>query len=390
MNRKPHHQTAPASPAEDNDHSGPRQFPCGQCGASLHFIPGATSLVCTHCGHTQEVKVSKGGAEELDFDAWMDQGQADDRMQDCIVVQCTGCGAKVEPEGGIVALPCPFCGIAMDLREVSQRQIKPTHLLPFKITQKQAQDHFKTWVASRWFAPSQLKKAARRETPLNGLYIPYWTFDAQTQSDYTGQRGIHYHVQESYTATEGGKSVQKTRTVTRTRWRATSGHVAHWFNDVLVIASHALQKGMADQLEPWDLDNLVAYDSNYVSGFRVQSYQLGLAQGFEGAKERMTETITKLVREDIGGDAQRIDHLSTHYNAITFKHILLPIWLSTYRFGNKSYPFLINGRTGEVQGKRPYSWVKITLTVLTIMAILGGLWWFFGEHDPSTVPPSPI
>ncbi|MBF0604555.1 MAG: hypothetical protein HQL07_12795 [Nitrospirae bacterium] len=374
-----------SSPVMDRDHSGPRQFPCGQCGASLHFLPGATSLICGHCGHTQEIAVNQGGIEELDFDAWMDKAQTDGHMQDCVVTQCTACGAKVEPERETVAFMCPFCGTAMDLQKISQRQIKPTSLLPFNVAKKQAQDHFRKWVTSRWFAPSQLKKAARHETPLNGLYIPYWTFDAQTHSDYNGQRGIHYHVQENYMATEGGKSVQKTRTVTHTRWSTTSGHVAHWFNDVLVIASHLLQKEMADKLEPWDLENLVAYDPDYVSGFRVQSYQLGLTQGFEGAKERMAGTITRLVREDIGGDEQRIDHLSTHYSAITFKHILLPIWLSTYRFGDKRYQFLINGRTGEVQGERPYSWVKITLTAFTAIAVLGGLWWFLGEQNPSVV-----
>lgn len=356
-----------------------RQFPCSQCGGRLNFVPDAASLVCEQCGHSQEVTPVKGGDQELDFNAWLEKAEADGRMQDVIVVRCPSCAASVEPERATVAMSCPFCGINMDLQEISQRQIKPSSLLPFKVDKKQAREHFVKWVTSRWFAPNQLKKAARSETPLSGLYIPYWTFDTQTQSDYRGQRGIHYQTTETYTAIEDGRSVQKTRTVTRTRWTATSGRVFHGFNDVLVVASSSLPKEITNNLEPWDLQNLVAYNPEYISGFRAQSYQLGLVDGFDYAKERMAPVIQGVIRRDIGGDEQRIDSVSTRYSAVTFKHILLPIWISSYRFGKRSYRFLVNGRTSEVQGERPYSWIKIILLIVFVAAVSGVLWYYYGR-----------
>ncbi|MBF0422823.1 MAG: hypothetical protein HQL73_07510 [Magnetococcales bacterium] len=369
---------ADARPQESQP--GPQTFPCAQCGASLTFSPGITSLKCDHCGHTQEVPLVRKEIPTLDYHAWLEKGHADKHMEDIMVVQCSACGASLEPERETVALPCPFCGNPMDLHETSHRRIKPSSLLPFKVDKKIARESFKQWVSSRWFAPNRLKMAARSETPLSGLYVPYWTYDSQTGSDYQGQRGIHYQERETYTTTEDGRSVEKTRTVTRTRWSHVSGHVEHWFHDVLVMASNKLPQQIADRLEPWDLGNLVGYDSSYVSGFRAQSYHVGLEEGFAIAKGKMAPVIDDLVRRDIGGDEQRVDAISTHYSATTFKHILLPIWLSTYRFGNKTYPFLINGRTGEVQGERPYSWIKITLAILSVAAVLGGVWWKYGDQ----------
>jgi hypothetical protein len=93
-----------------------------------------------------------------------------------------------------------------------------------------------------------------------------------------------------------------------------------------------------------------------------------LKQGLVIAKERMQPTIDNSIRRDIGGDEQRINAKSSAYSGVTFKHILLPIWISSYRYGAKIFRFLVNGQTGEIQGERPYSAVKIMLLVLGILA----------------------
>ena len=87
----------------------------------------------------------------------------------------------------------------------------------------------------------------------------------------------------------------------------------------------------------------------------------------------MDNYITQLIKKDIGGDEQRIYSVNTKYNDITFKHVLLPIWISAYRFKNKVYRFLINGRTGEVQGERPWSVWKIIFFSLSIAAVVTGI-----------------
>jgi hypothetical protein len=161
--------------------------------------------------------------------------------------------------------------------------------------------------------------------------------------------------------------------VRRTRWHSVSGVVGNRFDDVLVLATRSLPYGLAEQLEPWNLKALVPYDDAYLQGFRVESYQVDLEAGFGIATNRMRPEIAQTVRRDIGGDHQRIGGMEVDYREITYKHILLPIWVSSYRHRDKVYRILVNAVTGEVQGERPYSVGKIVLAVLAGLAAAAGV-----------------
>ncbi|HSW40032.1 MAG TPA: hypothetical protein VLL97_11125, partial [Acidobacteriota bacterium] len=222
-----------------------------------------------------------------------------------------------------------------------------------------------------WFAPEDLKNYARSEKKLAGVYVPYWTYDSDTTTAYQGERGDHYYAAEAYTAIENGRSVSRTRQVRRTRWTPAAGTVYNSFDDLLVLAGKSLPGKYADSLEPWDLTNLVAYADEYLSGFRAESYQISLSEGFETAKALMAGAVNNSIRQHIGGDEQRIHNARTEYRSIRFKHILLPVWLSAYRFRERIYRILINARTGEIQGERPYSAWKIAGAVLFGLIIAG-------------------
>jgi hypothetical protein len=250
------------------------------------------------------------------------------------------------------------------------RLIKPEGLLPFKISGKEAFENFRRWIQGLWFAPRRLKQYARTENKLAGVYIPFWTYDSDTTTAYVGERGDYYYTTENYTATVNGRSVVRTRRVRHTRWVRASGVVTNNFDDILILASKSLPGKYVSRLEPWDLANLVPYADEYLSGFRAESYQVSLPEGFEAAKGIMAAAIEAGIRGDIGGDEQRIHSARTQYANIAFKHILLPVWLSAYRFREKIFRILINARTGEVQGERPFSAWKIAGAVLAGLVII--------------------
>jgi hypothetical protein len=202
--------------------------------------------------------------------------------------------------------------------------------------------------------------------------MPAWTYDSQTTSHYTGERGEDYWTTETYTAFENGKSVTRTRQVKRTRWYPAAGTVHHFFDDVLVMASHSLPLQLQNKLAPWDLPRLTPYSDEFLSGFVTESYQDDLSTGFENAKSIMAPTIRQLICLDIGGDHQRIHSVNTLHANVTFKHILLPVWLSAYRFHNRVFRFMVNARSGAVAGERPYSAWKIALTVIGALIVIGG------------------
>lgn len=204
-----------------------------------------------------------------------------------------------------------------------------------------------------------------------GVYLPFWTYDAATFSDYVGERGQHYYETETYTEDDGqGNPVTRTREVQRTAWYPVSGQVSRDFQDVLIAASRAVAEKKLNALEPWDLEALCPYEPAYLAGFKAQRYQVELRDGFEEAKTVMAGQIDRDVRAAIGGDEQRVEQIQTAYANALFRHLFLPVWIGAYRFQSKLFQVVVNARTGEVQGDRPYSPVKITFLVLAIIAVI--------------------
>ncbi len=363
------------SPEFEGKHADTLETKCTNCGAVLNFAPGTNHLKCQYCGAENEIFPAEAPIEELDFAQYVAEGSANADTVQVATVKCSGCGASTTFQPNIASDSCAFCGMPIVVNESSTATIiKPKSLLPFKITQKEAFEGFLKWIKKLWFAPSALKKFVSQPDKLKGMYIPFWTYDSDTTTRYTGARGTHYYVTETYT--ENGQT--KTRQVQKTRWTPVSGTVFKFFDDVLVVASNSLPMKYVNKLEPWDFENLAPFDDRYLSGFRTETYQIDLKNGFELAKKFMEPGIRALVRQDIGGDEQQIYSLNTQYSNVTFKHLLLPIWISAYRFKNKVYRFLVNGRTGEVQGERPYSFWKIFFFVLACLAVIAGLLWAFG------------
>ena len=370
-------EAPPPLPTEEDDivedaesQNRMRQFPCPACGARLEFKPSDGELNCPYCGHNEVIPHSDEEIEEQDFDAVLASLEQAQETEEVTVVNCNDCGASVDKPAGLTSFECAYCGAPIVAQEHCATRVKPQSLLPFKVERPKAQQLFKEWIGGLWFAPNNLKKRASVVETLKGMYVPYWTYDSRTVSHYTGQRGEHYYVTEHYTDSEG-KS--RTRQKRRTRWYSVSGVVYENFDDVLVLASTSMPRKLADELEPWDLKNLQPYSDEYLSGFSSQAYQIDLKEGFGRAKHIMDDAIRDEVRQDIGGDEQRIRTVRTNHRDVSFKHILLPTWLSTYRYNGEPYRFMVNGRTGEVQGQRPWSIIKIACAVLVILAVIGGV-----------------
>jgi DNA-directed RNA polymerase subunit RPC12/RpoP len=353
----------------DNTHQ--QEFVCTNCGAKLVFAPGTYSLSCEYCGTVNEIQIKNEEIVEQDLEQYINNVSQSAPTIELLTVKCNSCSAQTTFDKNVVSNFCSFCGSPIVVSNATTQSIfKPKGLLPFLITRQNAENAYVTWLGKIWWAPFGFKKKVQANEKLSGIYIPYWTYDADTSSDYTGERGDDYTVMESYTTVENGKTVTRERPVTHTRWTYVSGQVSHFFDDVLVIASNTLPRNNTEKLEPWDLSNMVPFDEAFLSGFRTECYQVDLKEGLGYAKTRMDEYIEMLIRQDIGGDHQRISSVNTNYSNLTFKHILLPIWISTYRYENKSFRYLVNGRSGEVQGEYPVSVLKIILVVAISAALV--------------------
>jgi len=347
---------------------------CTNCGADLKFKPGTDSIVCDYCGAVNEISKSDEQIEELDFNSFIEKQGVEKKHAVESYVTCTNCGASSTLEPNVTAANCPYCTTPLMVEQCHEEEIiQPKSLLPFKIDKPQAVKEFKTWLHKSWFTPNKLKKASVELNQFKGIYTPYWTYDLDSVTDYSGQRGEYYYVTESYTAIENGETVTKTRRVRKTKWYFASGVVNNFFDDILINASNSLPKKYIEKLEPWDLENLIPFNKDYLKGFTTEKYQVELEEGFKIAELNIVPDVKSTIRRDIGGDTQRITSYNINYNNITFKHLLLPVYVCAYNFDGKLYQLLINARTGEVQGQRPYSKWKIALAVLAGIVVVAGI-----------------
>jgi len=356
------------------DDSGSRNFPCERCGADLTFSIGDQSLKCAYCGFVKHLAPPTGAVSEQDFEKTL-QRIASKRAEDTSAhadlsqATCGSCGATVQFAGTLTSQDCPYCGAPLQREHVHQAtgRIPVDGVLAFRITRDTAQANLKTWVQSRWFAPNEFKKRGVQGR-FSGVYLPYWTYDTMTATRYTGQRGEYYYV------TVG--SGKNRRTERRTRWYPASGSFQRFFDDVLVVAGTGLPTHRLDDLEPWPLTECTPFNREVLSGFMARTYDVSIEEGFVEAKQRIDEALEVEVRRRIGGDEQIVNSIDTAYHAITYKHLLLPVWMMGYRFREKPYQVVVNAATGEVQGDRPWSWIKITLAALAAAAVIGTIAWF--------------
>lgn len=347
---------------------------CKGCGALLHFLPGTHNLQCDYCGENNPIEQTAvaGAVTSVDFDEYIASIDKNRQADTHKIVDCNNCGSRTVLDSFVASDKCPFCASPLVLNlESGLQYVTPHYILPFQVTKQQASDFFKNWLNGLWWAPNDLaKKVGNSSSVLNGVYLPHWTYDTNTITEYTGERGDYYYTTETYTEEVNGRTETRTRQVRHTSWSYASGTVDCEFRDLIVPASKSLPEPTLIKLEPWKFNDLVKFDERYTSGFRSETYQLDPDKGFLKAVEQTVPEINNAIRNDIGGDEQRINNTETQYNNKAIKYIMLPVWVSAYNYNNKIYQFAVNASTGEVIGERPLSYIKIAFAIILGIALI--------------------
>jgi DNA-directed RNA polymerase subunit RPC12/RpoP len=351
------------------------KFSCENCGAQLLYDATKQRMKCDHCGTEQDIPREAGQLAIQEHDLADFRHVSAPRGMGVATAEyaCSDCGASVVVPAGEKTGSCPFCGAAGVLAKPAAEEIlTPESLVPFKMDRSAATQRFSKWLHSLWFRPGDLKKLADVHE-IGGVYVPYWTFDSSVASTWTAQAGDYDYVTESYTAYENGKSVRRTRQVRKVRWEPASGRRSDFYDDLLVCASKGLPHELVDKFQTFNTKELQPYAPAFLAGWRCERYAVDLQQGWQIGREKISKTQYQRCGKDVPGDTHRFLSVSNNYSNTTFKHVLLPVWIAAYRYKKKIFRFLVNGQTGEVVGKAPWSVAKITLLVLFILAVVGGI-----------------
>jgi len=347
------------------------KFPCAACGAQAEWNPAKQRLVCPFCGTEAPYEADKdtGKIRETDLVAALREMPDDQRgwQTERRSVQCQSCRAVMVYDPARVGQNCEFCGSpALVAYEEIKAPIRPQSLLPFKVTRTKVHESMRAWYAGRWFAPNALKRRALVDQ-IKGIYVPYWTFDAQVHCPWTADAGYYYYVQEEYRDNQGKRQVRQVRKV---RWQPASGEIDHFFDDEPVPGTRGIDTSLLKEVEPFPTKELVPYDTSYLSGYVVEHYQVVLLDAAKASRESMHAQLEALCAREVPGDTQRNLRIYPKYSAETFKHILVPVWLLTYTYGTKAWQVVANAYTGEIAGRYPKSGWKIAGMVLLVTIVV--------------------
>lgn len=350
---------------------------CENCGGVMEFDVGTQGLKCPHCDTV--VPIINDTSRIVEHNLTMHAVQtirAEEKTTH--TVECQGCGAKLEVAPTSTATECPYCGSSYVLAGKQEDAIVPDGVLPFQIDKNRVGELFRRWMKGRWLAPGELKNLYQQER-LQGVYLPYWTFDAKVSASYTAMGGRRHTV----TRRVNGKTVRKTVT----HWYPTSGYLSHFFNDVLVPASKKLNSGLLQQVGSFGTQQVASYAPEYFSGYAAECYTVDLEDGHKAALDAMHSELESMARSDV---LRRYDEVSqvqvrANYQDETYKHVMLPIYTTAYTYKGKQYHVLINGQSGMVKGDYPKSPAKIAAIVIAVLAALLALF-MFSEGGRMRVP----
>ena len=340
----------------------------------MQFSISKQKFVCSSCNTMGDMATLTASIKEYDFDKYLEREKESVAFEGMAVVSCHNCGFEISFDEHQVATTCPMCSSTQIAATKQKGGIPPEGIIPFKIDKKDAQQKFKQWVKSRWFAPNDFKSKFG-EGLLTGLYLPFWTYDAAAFSTYKGEGGNNRTVKE-----KDGKE----KTVTD--WFPVSGVVNAEFDDVQVCASE--KEKNIEGILPYDtIHNAKPYAAEYLSGYYAEIYKIKADQGFDTAKTIMEKEMQNLARDNIlqQYDEAQVHDVQTKYTNVTYKHVLLPLWSSAFGYKGETYNYIVNGETGKVSGNRPYSMAKIAAAVIAvIIAVIIAFSLFSGNDDAYT------
>ncbi len=347
---------------------------CAACGAQAEWRPAKQALICSYCGTEAPYEIDADTGEVREIDLVTTLREIPDELRGWRAqkrsVRCRSCHAISVFDPERVGQNCEFCGSPelVDYDEV-RPPLRPQSILPFKIDRTRVREAMRRWFGSKWLAPSRFKKRAMIDT-VHGLYIPYWTFDAQTICPWTAESGHYYYTEQTFRDSQGRMQVRRKR---RVRWSHSSGQIEHFFDDTPISGTRGIDAGLLRSVEPFPNNDLVPYDTAYLSGFVVEHYQVVLIDAAQSARQTMGKQLHELCGRQVPGDTYRNLRIDPKYSGQTFKHILVPVWLLAYNYGSKVFQVVVNGHTGKISGSYPKSFWKIFMLFALAAIVVAGL-----------------
>ena len=346
---------------EEQQRTSTETAKCPACGADLIYDPKTQGLKCPYCGTEKDILGTK--CSESDLNRLFTE-RSNNWATETKAFKCENCGAETIISKNEISKCCAYCGASNIIEKGEMSGMRPDAVLPFKLTKEDAEKSATTWAKKRFFAPRKFKKSVTTEN-INGNYSPSFTFDSDAHGKYSGRLGKYYY--ETHTVNGKKKQVRKTR------YFDISGTYDTFFDDILIQASEKISQKDLDKIQPFDTNSSQRYAADYLYGFSATQYTRDGRSCWNAAKDIMYARVKNQILAKYTYDVVDKFNLTVNYNNVTYKYVLLPLYIGHFNFKEKLYNFFVNGRNGKTTGKVPVSPFKVGLVVLGVLAVIAAI-----------------
>jgi predicted RNA-binding Zn-ribbon protein involved in translation (DUF1610 family) len=336
---------------------------CPQCGSKIALAPASESLHCQFCGHERAITpedvpapeaavlvVPPAPVAEQDFVVALNTpGGHRWVLPTARVLTCQGCGAVVTLAPAQVSMRCPFCGSAhVVVGQAHPDLLAPEGVLPFRVTAAQALQAARTWLAAARFRPGDLDARATLATP-RPIYLPVWTFDITGELSWRGYETVH----EPATR----------RPVIRPVMRPVYGSAPILYDDLLVLGTPSLPEELLAGLR-FDTHALAPYTPDLLANWPAEIYRRPVADASLRAREQAAQATAAQLAGNPPSGLSDWQITGSNVSVLSYKLVLLPVWLTEYGYGGQQYPLVVNGHSGQAEGVVPRTRVQRVLDTL--------------------------
>ncbi len=323
----------------------------------MRFDVESQGLKCEYCGTIKKLQSPEEAAQVEESDLATQTGEASkDWGADRRAVTCKECGSVMFTSPEQISNICPFCGSNIILSEEdTDFGIAPSAIIPFSITKEEVAKKYYYWNRFALWAPESFR-TGKVLGNMVGVYVPYWTFDADTVTSFSGKFG--------YTVDSGDSRV--------TEMRERNGVVEKFINDVCICGSKRFfNDRLLNSVISFRSEDLIPYTPDALAGFAAEKYTIGSDEAWENAKKGVVrKRILNAACKKVGADSyDKNVQLSTEYSNVKYKYILVPVWLTACRYKGKVYNVVASGHNGKGNCRRPISTAKIIILILLLLGV---------------------
>ncbi|MBO4376608.1 MAG: TFIIB-type zinc ribbon-containing protein [Lachnospiraceae bacterium] len=344
------------------------QTKCPKCGATdISLNTGTGKLRCNFC----RFEFDPVGLDEMHRDVDDIEGEEmgsgavdiDAEAEKMVTLKCTSCGAEV-----VINLEeasqarCHWCRNMLSINSKVPNGTVPDAVLPFKMKKEEARTLIDNFIGKRKFYADKTFRREFSTENIMGVYFPYMLVDMKGHASLSGEGEIKRGSYSRKVGKDQHETVYKVESFNIQR------ECDVLIDDLAVESSARRATGsnsdetnnIINAILPFDTENCVKYDSNYLKGFTSEKRDTNKAdlqpvvdsQEKEAIKFALNDSVKEFDR------GVRWDYFDVKKEGEKWLSAYLPVWLFSY-VQNAGMPnqlthyVAVNARTSETIGSVP-------------------------------------